>query len=81
MKVMMLHVVDSHVHGFHVYHKDIWTPTTVEVLSCKRGLAALDGPFSVAACQLFWCVTVSYISHDSGIYYIKLYQVELYLKP
>ena len=35
---MELHVVESCVHGFHLYphlYQDIWTPTTGECLSCQ----------------------------------------------
>lgn len=34
-KAMVLHMVDSCVHGFHVY-RNVWTLATGEVLFCER---------------------------------------------
>ena len=44
---MVLHVVDSCVRCFHVY-KDIWTPITGEVFSCKREYGNPMDPYAVA---------------------------------
>ena len=47
MNNMEFHVVESCVHGFHVY-KDTWTPVTGKVLSCKMEDGNLFDPYAVA---------------------------------
>ena len=47
MKIMEMHVVESCVHGFHVY-QDIWTLTTGERLSCQTEDSNAFDPYAVA---------------------------------
>ena len=44
---MEQHIVESCVHGFHIY-KDIWIPATSEVLSCKGEDGNIVDPYVVA---------------------------------
>ena len=46
MKIMEMHIVESCVHGFHVY-QDIWTQTKGERLPCQMEESNAFDPYAV----------------------------------